>query len=76
MFDSSDHEGVTAIWISYWRDVESLQRFAAASAHMLGRTEYEAGKHPYVGVFHETYHAPKGSYETIYSNFPRWGLGK
>ncbi|TVY86774.1 Monooxygenase [Lachnellula willkommii] len=73
--DSSDSEGTTTVWISYWKNVKGLHDFAATAAHRLGQDRYTAGKYPYVGVMHELYHAPKGSYETIYGNFRPWGLG-
>jgi hypothetical protein len=43
---------------------------------MLGQKNWIAGKYPYVGVMHETYHAPKGHHEELYGNYRRWGLGK
>ncbi|TVY12661.1 Monooxygenase [Lachnellula arida] len=73
--DTSDSEGTTTVWISYWKNVKGLHDFAATAAHRLGQDRYTAGKYPYVGVMHELYHAPKGSYETIYGNFRPWGLG-
>ena len=56
--------------------MKGLYDFAAAAAHRLGKDGYAAGKYPYVGVMHELYHSPKGSYETIYRNFRPWGLGE
>jgi hypothetical protein len=29
-----------------------------------------------MGIMHETCHAPKWHWETIYDNMPLWGLGK
>ncbi len=76
LFDTSDGEGITTFWISYWKDLKGLQEFAASSAHRLGQNAYIAKKFPYMGVMHETYHSPKGSWETIYDNLPPLGLGK
>ncbi|KAF2196655.1 hypothetical protein GQ43DRAFT_476125 [Delitschia confertaspora ATCC 74209] len=73
--DTSDTEGTTTVWVSYWKDLKGLQAFSASAAHRLGQNGWETGKYPHVGIMHETYHAPKGSWETIYGNFPAWGLG-
>lgn len=62
--------------MSYWRDLEGLHAFARSNAHMLGQTGWNNGKYPYVGIMHETYHAPKGHHEAIYGNFRRWGMGE
>ncbi|EPE36452.1 hypothetical protein GLAREA_05790 [Glarea lozoyensis ATCC 20868] len=76
LFDTSDSQGVTAFWLSYWKDLEGLQKFATSAAHNLGRNAYNAGKYRYMGIFHETYYSPKGCWETIYGNMPPIGLGK
>ena len=76
LFDISDGEGLTTFWISYWKDLKGLQAFATSSAHRLGQDAYIAKKFPYMGVMHETYHSPKGSWETIYDNVPPLGLGE
>ena len=76
LFDISDGEGITTFWISYWKDLKGLQEFATSSAHRLGQNAYLKKEFPYMGVMHETYHSPKGSWETIYDNVPRLGLGK
>ena len=76
LFDISDTEGITTFWISYWKDLKGLQSFATSSAHSLGRNAYLKKKFPYMGVMHETYHSPKGAWETIYDNVPPLGLGK
>lgn len=36
LFDISDGEGITTFWISYWKDLKGLQKFATSSAHILG----------------------------------------
>ena len=74
--DTSDDIGTTTIWLSYWRDVESLQAFASSASHKIAQNGWEQGKYPYVGIMHETYHAPRGHYESIYANFRRWGQGE
>ena len=76
LFDISDGEGLTTFWISYWKDLKGLQAFATSSAHRIGQDAYIAKKFPYMGVMHETYHSPKGSWETVYDNVPPLGLGE
>ena len=76
LFDTSDSEGITTFWISYWKDLKGLQEFASSSAHRVGQNGYLAKRYPYMGIMHETYHSPKGSWETIYDNVPPLGLGK
>lgn len=76
LFDLSDAEGITTFYISYWRDLKGLQDFATSTAHRLGQNAYLAKKFPYMGIMHETYHSPKGSWETIYDNMPPTGFGK
>ncbi|KAL9119242.1 MAG: hypothetical protein Q9187_004202 [Circinaria calcarea] len=75
LFDISDHEGITSFWVSYWKDLKGLQAFATTSAHRLGQNAYLKGRYPYMGIMHETYHSPKGCWETIYDNVPPLGLG-
>jgi hypothetical protein len=63
-------------WISYWRSLEDLQAFAQAEAHQKGLKWYLKGKHPSIGIMHETYVVPAGNWETIYHNFVPFGLGE
>lgn len=76
LVDYSDTERTPTIWLSYWKDLNGLQEFSRSAAHMLGQNNYHANKYPYMGIMHETYYAPKGCWETIYDDFPPWGLGK
>jgi hypothetical protein len=76
LYDITDREGMTIFWISYWKDLKALQRFSASALHRAGMNAYGQKKHPYCGLMHETYHAPKGSWENLYGNMPPTGLGK
>lgn len=66
--------------VQYWRSVEHLQRYA----HDPDRTHRPAWlrffqrswKAGAVGIWHETYVVPAGSYETVYGNMPPTGLGE
>jgi hypothetical protein len=74
---STDVENTnSAAWISYWRSLEDLQAFAQAEAHQKGFQWYMKGKHPSIGIMHETYVVPAGNWETIYHNFVPFGLGE
>jgi Domain of unknown function (DUF4188) len=66
--------------IQYWRSSEHLLRFARDkdNPHLepwrkFNRTIGTSGD---VGIWHETYVVPRGSFENIYVNMPAFGLGK
>lgn len=75
---SSDEEtGSTMCWLSYWKDIESLQAFANSPVHRKGFSWYmtTALKHfPTTGIMHETYRIPKGNWEAISLNMPPFGV--
>ncbi|MBC2874640.1 MULTISPECIES: DUF4188 domain-containing protein [Streptomyces] len=66
--------------LQYWESREKLLAYAAdrdrlhrpAWAAFNRRARDAAGR---VGIWHETYVVPAGSYETIYSGMPAHGLG-
>jgi hypothetical protein len=70
--------GRTITMIQYWRSFEDLERFARDSGdpHLepWRRFNRKVGKSGDVGIFHETYKVPAGSYECIYGNMPVIGL--
>lgn len=76
LVDYSDSERTPTIWLSYWKGLRGLHEFSASAAHRLGQTKYNAKKYPYMGIMHETFYAPRGCWETIYDEFPPWGLGQ
>jgi hypothetical protein len=70
--------GRTTLMVQYWRDVESLNRFArdGSMPHLgpwrrFNRAVRDSGD---VGVYHETYKVKAGEYESIYGNMPAFGL--
>lgn len=70
--------GRTTIAVQYWRDFESLDRFARDRdlPHLepwraFNRAVRDAGD---VGIWHETYRVNARDYETVYSNMPVFGL--
>ena len=68
----------TVITLSYWKNLESLQAFAAGPAHQEGWAWWNrtAEQHPQLGIMHEVYAAPHGHWENIYVNFKPFGMGK
>lgn len=71
--------GRLTIMVQYWRSMEHLMRYAhsrdaehlpawrAFNKRIRGNTA--------VGIWHETYVVRAGTYESIYANMPRFGLG-
>ncbi|GAA4899072.1 DUF4188 domain-containing protein [Streptomyces coeruleoprunus] len=67
--------------VQYWESREKLYAYATAPdmSHrsawaMINRWEKKSRQH--VGLWHETYIAPEGSYESIYADMPPYGLAK
>jgi hypothetical protein len=70
--------GRSPLVLQYWRDFESLDRFARNKdlPHLepwrqFNRRVSDSGD---VGIWHETYRVRAGEYEAIYGNMPRVGL--
>jgi hypothetical protein len=70
--------GRTTITVQYWKDFESLDRFARdkelphlAPWRAFNRAVRDSGD---VGIWHETYRIEPGAYEAIYGNMPVFGL--
>jgi heme-degrading monooxygenase HmoA len=77
MADCLDEEGQTFVWITYWKDLKGLHEFSNNSVHRLGIKAYRDDKmFPYVGIMHETYYCQTKSRETLYNDFPPFGLGE
>jgi len=70
----------TTIMVQYWRSMEQLLSYAKnKDAHHLPawRAFNKAvGNNGSVGIWHESYAAGPGTYETFYGNMPSFGLGK
>lgn len=68
--------GVTLL--QYWRSYEELEKYARGGLHMEAwkRFNHSVRSDGSVGIYHETYKAQSGSYETIYANMPKFGLAK
>jgi hypothetical protein len=72
--------GRTTMMLQYWRDFESLDRFARDESlpHLEPWRRFnKALRHASgVGVWHETYQVRADDYEVIYTNMPAFGLAK
>ncbi|WP_339212799.1 DUF4188 domain-containing protein [Ornithinibacillus sp. FSL M8-0202] len=68
----------TTIMISYWRSTDDLLAYARGAKHLAAWREFnqKVGDNDAVGIYHETYSVPKGSYESVYGNMPLFGLAK
>ena len=70
--------GRTTIVVQYWRDFDSLDRFARDKdqPHLepwrqFNRAVRDSGE---VGIWHETFLVGAGVYEAVYGNMPVFGL--
>jgi Domain of unknown function (DUF4188) len=65
--------------MQFWRSFEHLERYARShdNNHWPAWVEFNkrVGSSGDVGIWHETYLVPAGSYECIYNNMPPIGLG-
>lgn len=72
--------GRTTIIVQYWKSLSHLLEYAKArdSEHLPAWREFNQriAKTAAVGIWHETYVVKPGSYESIYNNMPRFGLGR
>ena len=72
--------GRTIIVVQYWKSFELLENYAKSknSNHLPAWKSFneKIGSNGDVGIWHETYLSKKGSYECIYNNMPKFGLGK
>lgn len=65
--------------VQYWRSLDHLLAYTDDSTKVHRSTVRAFFRRVFrnraVGVWHETYVVPRGSYETLYVNMPRFGLG-
>jgi hypothetical protein len=74
-----DDKGTTMVWLSYWKTLDGLHAFAHGPTHMQGWRWFEKGMktdYKHIGLMHELYEVPAGSWENIYYNFRPFGLCK
>ncbi|MEU6555404.1 DUF4188 domain-containing protein [Streptomyces sp. NPDC046915] len=67
--------------VQYWESKERLYAYASApdAFHhqvwaLINRKERDGKVRGHVGIWHETYVVPEGSYESIYGDMPAFGL--
>jgi hypothetical protein len=69
----------TSLMVFYFRDVEGLHAFAHSKVHRDGWDWYNAWVkrtgYRHIGIFHETFLAAPGQWETIYADMPPTLLG-
>lgn len=65
--------------VQYWRSFEQLESFARSrdAAHWPAWVAFNKriGSSGDVGIWHESYLVPAGSYDSVYNNMPPTGLG-
>jgi hypothetical protein len=74
-----DAKGVQQLYLSYWKTLDGLHKFAHGEAHMKGQLWWErtgAKTFPHIGVSHEVYEVPAGNWENVYHNFRPFALCK
>jgi hypothetical protein len=74
-----DSQGKTEVYISYWKTLEGLHKFAHGNAHMKGQLWWEKGameEFPHLGVMHEVYEVPAGAWENVFHNYQPFGICK
>ncbi|MPY64703.1 DUF4188 domain-containing protein [Streptomyces spongiae] len=68
--------------VQYWESKEKLYAYASAPDMfhhrvwaIINRKERAGRLRGHVGIWHESYVVPEGSYESIYGDMPAFGLG-
>ncbi|QPG96808.1 hypothetical protein C2857_005304 [Epichloe festucae Fl1] len=72
---ASGADGNTMLMSYYFRDVESIHRFAHEDMHRAAWDWYNSVKPHHIGIFHETFAVPAHGHETIYLNCRPFLLG-
>lgn len=62
--------------VAYFRTIEGLHAFAHSTHHRAAWNWWNKStkKYPHLSIFHETYHVPKGHYESIFINSHASGI--
>ena len=72
--------GRTSIMVQYWDSYAQLEAYAKArdAEHLPAWSAFNkaVGSNGDVGIWHETYVAAPGSFESVYNNMPRFGLSR
>lgn len=65
----------TTLVTMYFRDIESLHKFAHEEMHRKAWDWFAAQKFPHIGVFHEMFLVPKNGYEAVFLNCKPFLMG-
>ncbi len=79
LLGTDDPAGNTMVWLSYWKSLPHLRAFTAGDLHrasMKWYLENYRNKYPHMGLMHEVFAAPAGSWQSIYYNFRPFALGE
>ncbi|KAK0507188.1 hypothetical protein JMJ35_010226 [Cladonia borealis] len=70
--------GNALVTMSYWKSIEHLHAFAQGPSHKLGWDWWSMTNKqwPHIGIMHETYAVPAGSWENIYQNHHPIGMAQ
>lgn len=74
-----DSKGSQQMFISYWKTLEGLHKFAHGDHHMKGQLWWErtaSKQFKHLGIMHEVYEVPAGNWENVYHNFRPFGICK
>jgi hypothetical protein len=72
-----DCQGVNMVYLSYWKTLEGLHKFAHGDVHMKGQLWWERGAmeaYKHIGIMHEVYEVPAGNWENVFHNFRPFGI--
>jgi hypothetical protein len=75
----TDSQIKTEVYLSYWKTLEGLHKFAHGNIHMKGQLWWEKGameEFPHMGVMHEVYEVPAGNWENVFHNYQPFGICK
>jgi hypothetical protein len=80
LLGTEEYFGRTTLLVSYWKSMEHLLAYAKlrTSEHLPAWRAFNksVGTNGDIGIWHETYRARVGDYESVYVNMPPFGLGK
>ena len=80
LLGSEAYFGRTTLMVSYWKSFDHLLAYAKlrSAEHLPAWRAFNqrVGTSGDVGIWHETYRARAGDYESVYVNMPAFGLGR
>ena len=81
LLHARSHFGIRNVMVvQYWRSFDHLHTYATSKTnkHLPAWQDFHkaVGMSGDVGIWHETYLVPAGSYENVYGNMPAYGMGR